>query len=146
MPQLAELGRAYLAARARLPTDSPAPLLFQLPGEAHVTSARMSHWVTSTLTEAGIIAPPGFAYLGHSLRSGGSSAAEAILVPHFRGNWLGGWSQSSSTRELHYIDPSILPTPAAHALFGWLLAGAYHSDTPVWVRSPHTQATVDPGE
>ena len=86
------------------------------------------------------------AYLGHSLRSGGSSAAEAIGVPRFRGNWLGGWSQHSTTREVHYLDPSILPTPAAHALFGWLLAGAYTCDHPHWERSPHTRERTDAGE
>ena len=28
------------------------------------------------------------------------SAAEAIGVPRYRGNWLGGWAQSGRTREL----------------------------------------------
>ena len=45
---------------------------------------------TSARWQVGAVAPDGFAYLGHSLRSGGSSAAEAIRVPRFRGNWLGG--------------------------------------------------------
>ena len=82
------------------------------------------------------MAPPGFAYLGHSLRSGGSSAAEAISVPRYRGNWLGGWAASSRTREVHYMDPSVLPTPAAFALFGWLRAGAYAAEAPVWEPRP----------
>ena len=49
----------------------------------------MAGWVSETLDEEGVRAPAGFVYLGHSLRSGGSSAAEAIRVPRFRGNWLG---------------------------------------------------------
>ena len=72
--------------------------------------------------------------LGHSLRSGGSSAAEAILVPRFRGNWLGGWSQSGRTRELHYLDPSVLPTTSAFQLFGWLLQGVYEAGASGWER------------
>ena len=85
-------------------------------------------------------------YLGHSLRSGGSSAAEAIGVPRFRGNWLGGWSPSSRVREVHYLDPSVLPTPAAYALFGWLRAGVYSADAPVWVRAPGVTPRIDVGE
>ena len=46
-------------------------------------------------------------------------------MPRFRGNWLGGWSQSGTTRERHYIDPSITPSPGAYALLGWLLDGDY---------------------
>ena len=95
----------------------------------------MSMWLATALGEEGVSAPPGFAYLGHSLRSGGSSAAEAIGVPRFRGNWLGGWAQTGKVREQLYIDPSVLPTPAAHALFGWLLAGAYTTEAPEWVPS-----------
>ena len=75
-------------------------------------------------------APAGFAYLGHSLRSGGSSAAEAIGVSRFRGNWLGGWSQTGRTRELHYIDPSIGVSEGAYALMGWLLCGSFEAEQP----------------
>jgi len=90
----------------------------------------MSSWLAQTLRELGISAPVGFAYLGHSLRSGASSAAEAIRVSRFRGNWLGGWAQSGNTRELHYMDPSFQPTPAAFAWFGWLLDGDFETSEP----------------
>ena len=90
-------------------------------GESRPQSRHMSSWLSTVLDEQDIQAPSGFAYLGHSLRSGGSSAAEAIGVPRFRGTWLGGWSQTGRTREVHYLDPSVLPTPAAYALYGWLL-------------------------
>ena len=88
----------------------------------------MSHWVAKTLRKYGVTAPPGFAYLGHSLRAGASSAAEAIKVPRARGDWLGGWAPGTSTREKHYIDPTVGATPAAYALFGWLLDHAYSVD------------------
>jgi len=40
-------------------------------------------------------------------------AAEAIGVSRCRGNWTGGWAQLGRTREMHYMDPSILPMDAA---------------------------------
>ena len=84
LPQLGELGRAYLAARAAL--GAAPEWLFQLPGERRPLTRHMAGWVSETLDEEGVRAPAGFVYLGHSLRSGGSSAAEAIRVPRFRGN------------------------------------------------------------
>ena len=126
LPRLARLGAAYIAARASLAGDGrPLPAhFFQLPGEpVRPLTRHMSTWVGWVLDGLSVRAPEGFAYQGHSLRSGGSSAAEAIGVSRYRGNWLGGWSQSGTTRERHYIDPSITPTPAAYALLGWLLDG-----------------------
>eukprot|EP00962_Isochrysis_galbana_P017248 scaffold4963_cov97-Isochrysis_galbana.AAC.2 len=54
-----------------------------------------------------------------------SSAAEAIKVPRARGDWLGGWAPGSATRDKHYIDPTVEPTPAAYRLLGWLLDSEY---------------------
>jgi hypothetical protein len=143
-PLVARLGRAFLAARKS--TRATSDFLFTLEGEAKRTTAHMGTWLVETLSEEGVAAPAGFAYLGHSLRSGGSSAAEAILVPRFRGNWLGGWAQTSKTRELHYIDPSILPTPSAYALLGWLLHGEYLAEPTIPERAPGTRALLDVGE
>ena len=85
-------------------------------------------------------------YLGHSLRIAGSSCAEAIGVSRYRGNWFGGWSQEARTRELHYIDPSVAPTPAAYALLGWQLAGDYAVGAPVIVEARGAPDTDSPGE
>eukprot|EP00967_Tisochrysis_lutea_P114108 scaffold181594_cov44-Tisochrysis_lutea.AAC.1 len=57
---------------------APTPYLFPLPGHRPPTTVHMSQWVAQALAQAGVQAPPGFAYLGHSIRSGASSAAEAI--------------------------------------------------------------------
>lgn len=143
LPRLARLGQLYLRARQQLPGKAPERL-FQLPREAQPTAARMSEWVADVLKQLGVAAPAGFAYKGHSLRSGGSSAAEAIGVSRYRGNWLGGWSQTSKTRELHYIDPSVPPTPAAYALLGWLLDASYDAEAAVWMERRAT--TPDAGE
>jgi len=126
LPHLAQLGKLYVLARDSL---GPAPMrFFQLPQEPVPTASLMSSWVARVLDAHSIVAPSGFAYLGHSLRSGGASAAEAIGVSSFRANWLGGWSQTSKTRELHYVDPSLTPSPAAYSLLGWLLAASFDTD------------------
>ena len=36
------------------------------------------------------------------------------------------------TRELHYLDPSVLPTEGAFALFGWLRQGDYQTEGAGW--------------
>ena len=59
----------------------------------------------------------------------------AIGVPRHLYVWVGGWSPTSRTVDKHYIDPTVMPTPAAHALFGWLLQRSYQSDAGVWERA-----------
>ena len=44
------------------------------------------------------------------------------------------------------MDPSVLPTPAAFALFGWLRAGAYAAEAPVWERMLGAKPRDDVGE
>ena len=144
LPQLAALGRLYMAARGTL--GASTPFLFQLPGEPRPLQRHMAAWVATTLEESGVRAPGGFAYMGHSLRSGGSSAAEAIGVSRYRGNWLGGWSQTGTTRETRYIDPSVRPTAAAYGLLGWLLEGSYVAEAPAWQRDAAARARDEPGE
>ena len=67
-------------------------------------------------------------------------------MPRFRGNWLGGWSQNGRTRELHYMDPSVLPSPEAYELLGWLLDGSYQALPPSWERRRGAADTAEPGE
>lgn len=144
IPALAQLGRAYLDARAAAVGGAPEPRwLFQLP------LARRTWRPGSPLPSLMRASPRRLAFClprPHSLRSGASSGCEAIGVSRFRGNWAGGWSQSGRTRELHYIDPSILPSPAAYAFFGWLLDSAYELAEPQWERAPRAVAREDPGE
>ena len=33
--------------------------------------------------------------------------------------WVGGWAAGSTTVDKHYIDPTVLPSPAAYALYSW---------------------------
>ena len=96
--------------------------LFQLPYEEAPSTKSMATWLQLMLRKAHITTPVGFALRGHSLRSGGASAAEAIGVSRFKANWLGGWAQSGNTREKHYLDPTVPATREAYQFFGWLLA------------------------
>jgi len=45
--------------------------------------------------------------------------------------WLGGWAPGSTTMEKHYLDPTMLPSPAAYALYGWALSRQYASGDPI---------------
>jgi len=143
---VASVGQAFVAARDALPHAAKCTHFFQLPGERPPRTADMSTWLAKTLQDLDVRAPPGFAYLGHSLRSGASSAAEAIRVSKYKGNWLGGWSQTGRTRELHYIDPSFQPTPASYAFFGWLLEGQYRAEHPEWQPRRGAADDDEPGE
>ena len=145
---VAETLRMYESARESLCealSRATPDFYFQLPGEPRPITLHMSVCVSAVLAEMAICAPPGFAYLGHSLRSSAASVHEAIGVARFRANWVGGWSQSGRTRKMHYLDPPILPTPAAYALGGWLLGGHYNADELQEQRSTAVPR-ADPGE
>ncbi|KAL1504117.1 hypothetical protein AB1Y20_010527 [Prymnesium parvum] len=150
LPEVAALGRLYLAAVHRLEhvsaAHAPSAYLFQLPGERPPRTVDMSSWLQTQLRILSVSAPPGFSYLGHSIRSGASSAAEAIGVSRYLGNWMGGWSQSGRTREIHYMDPSVRPSPAAFGFFGWMLEGCFETLHPTWEYRFGARQQNDPGE
>ena len=41
--------------------------------------------------------------------------------------WVGGWARGSSVVDKHYIDPTVLPSPAAYSLYGWALSRQYYA-------------------
>ena len=130
LPRVAALAARYLASRVAACAEAGAAVpefLLQLPGEARPTTPAMSRWLAAALARTGAEAPQGFAYLGHSLRAGAVSAMAAIGVPRHLYVWLGGWSPSSRTVDKHYIDPTVLPSPAAFELFGWALSRQFVS-------------------
>ena len=51
-----------------------------------------------------------------------------------------------SSCELHYTDPSVLPSPEAYELLGWLLDGSYQALPPSWERRRGAADTAEPGE
>ena len=128
LPRVALLARRFLLARrlawqhARLPEPE---WLFQLPAEARPTTRSMESWFRAVMHRLDISAPDGFVYLAHSIRSGAASAESAIGVPRPIYVWMGGWRRSSPVVERHYVDPTVLPSPAAYRLFGWMLSRQY---------------------
>ena len=67
------------------------------------------------------------------MRSMGASSMAAIGVERHIYTWVGGWTAGSTTVDKHYIDPTVLPTPAAYALYSWALSRQYHTDAGVVV-------------
>jgi hypothetical protein len=61
----------------------------------------------------------------HRLTVERPSAMAAIGVERHIYGWLGGWARGSQTVERDYVDPTVLPTPAAYALYGWALSRQY---------------------
>ena len=138
LPRVAALAARYLAGRVAACAEAGTALpefLLQLPGETRPTTPAMSRWLAAALARTGAEAPQGFAYLGHSLRAGAVSAMAAIGVPRHLYVWLGGWSPSSRTVDKHYIDPTVLPTPACYQLWGWALTRQSCADAGVVVRA-----------
>lgn len=129
LPRVAALGERYLGLRRHLlrAGQSEPEFLLQLAGETRPTTRHMEQWFAQELEAAGVRAPPGFAYLGHSIRSMGASAMAAIGVPRHTYVFMGGWARGSTVVDKHYIDPTFRPTPAAHALYGWLLTSSYRA-------------------
>ncbi len=137
LPRVAQLARAYLEARREAHAAAQRPLseyLFQLPGERRPTTTSMAAWLERLLERLQVRAPPSFAYLPHSIRSGTASAMAAIGIPRHIYVWIGGWSPTSTTVEKHYVDPTVLPTASALRLYGWARARAYTTDRPRWER------------
>jgi hypothetical protein len=112
LPRIAAAARRYLDARAALCAASGVAepeWLLQLPSEARPTTRSMEGWLERALARCGVTAPVGFAYQGHSIRSGAVSAEAAIGVERHLYIWLGGWVRGSVTVERDYVDPTVLP-------------------------------------
>ena len=127
VPRVRALGASYLAARSRsLRVGQSEPeFLLQLPGERRPVTRDMESWLAFELRAAGISAPAGFAYQGHSIRSMAASAMAAIGVSRPTYIFIGGWARGSTVVDKHYIDPTFAPSAATRALYGWLLEHAY---------------------
>ena len=131
LPQVADLARAWLRVHAEIWDGVQPEWLFQLPGESRPTTRAFAGWFSLGLSELSVEAPPGFAYLPHSVRSGSASAQAAIGVPRHMYTWVGGWVRGSVVVDRDYVDPTVLPSPSAYRLHGWLLSRQYSADAGV---------------
>ena len=99
--------------------------LWALPGDSGRYDASLqTRWLQDALAAVGRAAPAGYVYLSHSLRIGAASAAAAIDVPDHKIRFVGGWAPGSTTIVI-YVDPTVQPSAAGRAFFGYLL-GAQH--------------------
>eukprot|EP00873_Tetraselmis_striata_P006291 jgi/Tetstr1/426555/TSEL_001631.t1 len=79
--------------------DASKKLLCQVPTSAHADIAALLHYFDAA-------------------RQGATTAAYVIGVTMQKIKYFGGWAMESSV-VLDYIDPIVLPCPAAWHLFGW---------------------------
>ncbi len=116
-PELAACLRTFIARRP--PTD----FFWALPGDRHPktwSSQTQTAWLLEALQACTISPPPEVSWTSHSLRMGPATAAHAVGVSLAVIRYFGGWAMASDV-VYDYIDPSALRTPAADALFGWLV-------------------------
>jgi hypothetical protein len=66
--------------------------------------------------------PDGFAWTLRSLRKGPATAAYIIGTPMQKIKFFGGWARGSDV-VLDYIEPTVIPSPGAWQLFGWMTLG-----------------------
>lgn len=88
-------------------------------GKIFAGAPPLSVSVARAVRLAGIIPPPGCAYRGKSLRSGGISAAHAVKVPMPNIMSVSGHT-STTTVFKHYLDVSVRACEGARVLFSRL--------------------------
>ena len=88
------------------------------PGEQTLEAPIVTKWLVKCAALVGWVAPSGEKWTGHSLRSGGASACQAIDVPLFYIMSFGVWKTMEAVQR--YLSAMILPSDAAWLFFGWM--------------------------
>lgn len=119
---IADLLQYFDAARTRY-ANGKLPVARWAIGhrEGHTkwTADTLTAWLRTVLTAVQEQPPPGFAWTSHSLRKGAATSSYIIGVQMQIIKFYGGWTRESDV-VLQYIDPTVLPCPAAWYFFGWL--------------------------
>eukprot|EP00873_Tetraselmis_striata_P012026 jgi/Tetstr1/432290/TSEL_021692.t1 len=92
--------------------DASKKLLCQLPASAHADIAELLHYIDAArqVFAGGRVL---------AARWGATTTAYVIGVTMQKIKYFGGWAMETSV-VLDYIDPTVLPCPAAWHLFGWM--------------------------
>ena len=106
----------WYAASAHFQTADS--LFWSLRSEQTLEAPIVTKWLAKCATLTGWAAPAGEKWTGHSLRSGGASACQAIDVPLFYIMSFGVWRSTEAVQR--YLSALILPSDAAWLFFGWL--------------------------
>lgn len=93
-------------------------LYWSLGHEATLEAPIITKWLTTCARLVNFSPPFGETWTGHSLRSGGASACQAIEVPLFYIMSFGVWKTMEAVQR--YLSALILPSDAAWLFFGWL--------------------------
>ena len=102
-------------------------LYWSLPYETTLEAPVVTKWLTQCAQLVNFSPPFGETWTGHSLRSGGASACQAIEVPLFYIMSFGVWQTMEAVQR--YLSALVLPSDAAWLFFGWLRPS--FSPTPV---------------
>ena len=106
----------WYAASAHFQTADS--LFWSLRSEQTLEAPIVTKWLAKCATLTGWAAPAGEKWTGHSLRSGGASACQAIDVPLFYIMSFGVWRSMEAVQR--YLSALILPSDDAWLFFGWL--------------------------
>lgn len=110
-----------------IPFDGTADIVYRFwsrlrtaaHGALFRTAPPLAHSLARAVARAKVVAPPGCAYRGKSLRSGGISAANAVRVP--LPNIMAVSGHTSVTTVLkHYLDVTVPPCTGARVFFSRL--------------------------
>ena len=110
------LFHCWYTASADFQTDDS--LFWSLRSEKTLEAPIVTKWLAKCATLTGWTAPSGEKWTGHSLRSGGASACQAIDVPLFYIMSFGVWKSMEAVQR--YLSAFILPSDTAWLFFGWL--------------------------
>ena len=83
----------------------------------------ITKWLTRCCELVNCSPPKGQVWTGHSLRSGGASACQAIDVPLFYIMHFGIWKSMEAVQR--YLSALVTASDAAYLFFGWLRPKPY---------------------
>ena len=83
----------------------------------------ITKWLTHCCELVNCSPPKGQVWTGHSLRSGGASACQAIDVPLFYIMHFGLWKSMEAVQR--YLSALVTASDAAYLFFGWLRPKPY---------------------
>jgi len=104
--------------------QSPHALFWSLPTDrAELKPPIITKWLTRCCELVNCAPPRGQKWTGHSLRSGGASASQAIDIPLFYIMSFGLWKSFDAVRR--YLCWLVTASDAAYLFFGWLRPKPY---------------------
>ena len=106
------------------PLHTPHSQFWSLPSDkAELQPSIITKWLTQCCSLVNCSPPKGQSWTGHSLRSGGASACQAIDIPLFYIMHFGIWRSMEAVQR--YLSALVTASDAAYLFFGWLRPKPY---------------------